>query len=163
MLLHRPLYFFPFLQRQACLKICLYELISSSLLYASVHYSSNSALITLLKVLKITHILVKYIIGRTDTDAEALTLWPPDAKSWLIRKDPDAGQDWRQEEKGVTEDEMVGWYHWLNGNELEQALGDGEGQGSLACFSASGHKELDTTEPLNSNSVFSSSEWKTIY
>ena len=67
-------------------------------------------------------------IGRTD--AEAPILWPPDAKSWLIGKDPDAGKDWRQEEKGMTEDEMVGWHHWLNGRECEQTPGNGEGQGS---------------------------------
>ena len=64
-------------------------------------------------------------IERADTEAEVPVLWPPDAKSWLIRKDPDAGKDWRQEEKGMTEDEMVGWHHWLNGHEFEQALGDG--------------------------------------
>ena len=71
-------------------------------------------------------------IGRTDADAEAPILWPPDAKNWLIGKDPDAGKDWGQEEKGVTEDEMVGWHHRLNGHEFEQTLGDGERQGSLA-------------------------------
>ena len=65
-------------------------------------------------------------IGRTD--AEAPIFWPPDAKSWLIEKDPDAGKDWRLEEKGMTEDEMVGCHHWLNGYEFEQTLGDGEGQ-----------------------------------
>ena len=64
-------------------------------------------------------------IGRTN--AEVLILWPPDVKSWLIRKNPDAGKDWRQGEKGMTEDEMVGWHHWLNAHEFEQALGDGEG------------------------------------
>ena len=74
-------------------------------------------------------------IGRTDLEAEAPILWPPNAKSQLIRKDPDAGKDWGQEEKGTTEDEMVGWHHWLNGHEFEQAPGDGEGQGSLACSS----------------------------
>ena len=63
-------------------------------------------------------------IGRTDAETEAPILWPPDAKSWLIRKDPDAGKDWRQEEKGTTEDEMVGWHHWFNGHEFEQALGE---------------------------------------
>ena len=88
-------------------------------------------------------------IGRTDAEAEAPILWPPDTKSQLIRQDPDAGQDWRQEEKGTTEDEMVEWHHWLNGYEFEQAPGDGEGQGSLACCSPWGHKELDTTEQLN--------------
>ena len=72
--------------------------------------------------------------GKTVADAEALILWPPDAKSKLFGKDPDAGKDWRQE-KGMTEDDMVGWHHWLNGQEFERALGDGEGQGSLACCS----------------------------
>ena len=72
-------------------------------------------------------------IGRTD--AEAPILWPPDAKNWLIGKDPDSGKDLRQEEKGMTEDEMAGWLHWLNGHEFKQAPGVGEGQGSLACFS----------------------------
>ena len=79
-------------------------------------------------------------IGRTD--AEAPILWPPDTKSWLIGKDPDAGKDWRQEAKGTTEDEMVGWYHQLDGHEFVQALGDGEGQGSLVCCSLWSHKEL---------------------
>ena len=88
-------------------------------------------------------------IGRTDTEAEAPILWPPDAKSPLIGRDPDAGKDWRQEEKGMPEDEMVGWYHWLNGHEFEQALGDGEGQGSLVYRSPWGHKESNTTEQLN--------------
>ena len=89
--------------------------------------------------------------GRTDAEAEAPTLRPPDLKSQLIGKDPDAGKDWGQEEKGMTEDEMVGWHHWLNGHEFEQIPGDSEGQGILACYSPWGHKELDTTEPLNSN------------
>ena len=84
--------------------------------------------------------------GGIDTKAEAPVLWPPDAKNWLIGKDPDAGKDWRQEEKGMTEDEMVGWHHWLNGHEFEQAPGDGEGQGSLACCSPWGHQESDITE-----------------
>ena len=75
--------------------------------------------------------------------------WKTDAKNWLIRKDPDAGKDWRQEEKGTTEYEMVGWHHWLNGHEFEQAPGVGDGQGSLACCSPWGHKELDTTAWLN--------------
>ena len=66
-------------------------------------------------------------IGRTDVEAETLILWPPDAKNWLIGKDPDAGKDWRQEEKGTIEDEMVGWHHRLNGHEFEQTLGDSEG------------------------------------
>ena len=74
-------------------------------------------------------------IGGTDAEAEAPILWPPNAKSWLIGKDPDAGKDWRQEEKGTTEDEMVGWHHRLNGHEFEQAPGVGDGQGSLTCCS----------------------------
>ena len=69
--------------------------------------------------------------GRTEAEAEALILWPPDGKSWLTEKDLDAGKDWRQE-KGMTEDEMAGWHHWLNGHEFEQALGDSEGQGGLS-------------------------------
>ena len=83
-------------------------------------------------------------IARTDT--EAPILWPPDAKNWLIRKDPDAGKDWRQEEKGTTEDEMVGWHHQLNGCEFEQAPGVGDGQGSLVCYSPWVHKKSDMTE-----------------
>ena len=74
-------------------------------------------------------------IGRTDTQAEASILWPPDGKNWFTGKDPDAGEDWRQEEKGMTEDEMVGWNHRLNGHESEQVPGAGDGQGSLACCS----------------------------
>ena len=88
-------------------------------------------------------------IGRTDAEAEIPNLWPPDAKNWLLRKDPDAGKDWRQEEKGVTEDEMVGWHHWLNGRESEWTLGVGDVQGSLACCDSWGRKESDTTERLN--------------
>ena len=80
------------------------------------------------------------ILGRTDAEAEAPVLWPPDGKNWLIRKDPDAGKDWRQEQKGATKDEMVGWHHWLNEHEFEQTLGLGDGQGSLACCSPWGHK-----------------------
>ena len=74
-------------------------------------------------------------IGTTDAETEAPILWPPDVKSQLIGKDADAGKDWGQEEKGVTEDEMAGWHHWLNEHEFEQTLGDGEGQGSLAWYS----------------------------
>ena len=84
-------------------------------------------------------------IGRTDVEAEAPILWPYDAKSWLTGKDPDAGKDWRQEEKGTREDEMAGWHHWLDGHEFEQVLGDSEGQGSLARFSPWGCKEWETT------------------
>ena len=85
-------------------------------------------------------------VGRTDAEAEAPILWPPDAKNWLIGKDPDAGQDWRQEEKGMTKDELVGWHHQLDGHEFEQALGVGDGQGSLVCCNPWGRKVLDTTE-----------------
>ena len=82
---------------------------------------------------------------RTDAKAEAPILWPPDARSWLIRKDPDAGKDWGQKEKGMTEDEMVGWRPWLDGHEFEQTLGDSGGQGSLVCCSPWGRKESDKT------------------
>ena len=87
--------------------------------------------------------------GRTDEEAEIPILWPPDVKSWLIGKDPDAGKDWGQEEKGVTEDGMVGWHHWFNGHEFEQTLGNCEWQGSLVCCSPWVCKELDMTEQLN--------------
>ena len=81
--------------------------------------------------------------------------WPPDAKSWLVGKDPDAGKDWRQEEKAMTEDEMVGWHHWLNGHEFEQTSEDCEGQGSLACCSPWRYKQSDMTEQVNNkNSSF---------
>ena len=79
-------------------------------------------------------------IGRTDAEAEAPILWPPGAKNWLTGKDPDSGKDWRQEEKGMTEDGVVGWHHWLNGHEFEQAPGVHDGQGSLACCSLWGHR-----------------------
>ena len=89
-------------------------------------------------------------IGRTDIEADTLILWPPDVKSWLIRKDPDVGKDWGQEEKGMTlEDEMVGWHHWLNGHEFGWTPGVGDGQGGLVCWSSWGSKESDTTEWLN--------------
>ena len=80
--------------------------------------------------------------GRTDAEAEAPVLWPPDVKNWLLRKDLDAGKDWRQKEKGVTEDEMVRWHHQLNGHEFEQTPGNSEGRGSLACCSPGSHKGL---------------------
>ena len=89
------------------------------------------------------------LLGRTDAEAEAPIFWPPDANSWLTVKDPDARKDWRQKEKRVTEDEIVGWHHRFNGDELGQTLGDGDGQGSLACCSPWGHEELDMTERLN--------------
>ena len=83
-------------------------------------------------------------IGRTDVEAETPILWPPDAKSWIIWKDPDAVKDWRWEEKGTTEDEMVGWHHRLDGNEFEQTLGDSEEQESLVCCSPWRHRVSDT-------------------
>ena len=92
--------------------------------------------------------------GRNDAKAEAPVLWPPHAKSWLIGKDSDAGRDWRQEEKGTTEDEMAGWRHWLNGRESEWTPGVGDGQGGLACCDSWGRKESDTTERLNWTEMF---------
>ena len=86
-------------------------------------------------------------IGRTE--AETTIFWSPDVKKWLIGKDPGAGKDWRQEEKGTTEDEMVGWHHWLDEHEFERALGAGDGQGGLACCSPWSLKESDTTGWLN--------------
>ena len=94
-------------------------------------------------------------IGRTEAEVEAPILWPPDAKNWFIWKDPDAGKDWRWE-KGVREDEIIGRHHQLSGHEFEQALGDSEGQGSLASFSPWIHKELDTTERLRHTHTYSS-------
>ena len=98
--------------------------------------------------------------GRNDTKAETLILWPPDVKNWLVENDPDAGKDWRWEEKGTTEDEMVKLHHWLNGHEFEQALRVGDGQGSLACFSPWDFKELDMTEGLNRTEIQNHSLWK---
>ena len=91
----------------------------------------------------------RIFIGRIDAVAETPILWPPDAKNWLTGKDLDAGKDWRQEEKGTAGDGMIGWHHQLDGHEFEQALGVGDGQGSLVCCSPWGHKALDTTEWLN--------------
>ena len=87
--------------------------------------------------------------GGTDAEAEALIFWPPDAKSWLTGKDPDAGEECRMEEKGMTEDEMLGWHHQLNGHKFEQAPGEDEGQGSLA----------DTTEQLNKDNTSKKNKW----
>ena len=88
-------------------------------------------------------------IERTFAEAEAPVLWLSDAKYWLIEKDPDVGKDWRQEEKGMTEDESIGWHYWLDGREFEQALGVGDGQGGLVYCSLWGHKESDATEGQN--------------
>ena len=98
-----------------------------------------------------THIIFIFwiLIGRTDAEAEAPKFWSPDVGNWLIRKDLDAGKDWRQEKKGMTEDEIFGWHHQLDGHEFEWAPGVGDGQGGLAFCSPQGHKESDTTERLN--------------
>ena len=87
-------------------------------------------------------------IGGPNVEAEAPILWPPDVESWLIWKDPDAGKDWGQVEKGTTEDEIVGWHHRHNGHRFGWTLGVGEGQGGLACCGSWGHKVSDTTEWL---------------
>ena len=86
---------------------------------------------------------------RTNAEAEIPILWPRDGKNWLIGKKPDAGKDWRQEEKGMKKDEMVGWHLWLKWDEFEHALGVGDGQVSLVCYSPWGLKESDKTEQLN--------------
>ena len=91
-----------------------------------------------------------WIFIRTDAEAEAPVLWLPDVKNWLTRKDPDAGKDWRQEEKGTTEDEMIGWHHRLDRHEFEHAPGVGDGQGGLVCCSPWGHKEWHTAERVSS-------------
>ena len=88
-------------------------------------------------------------IGSTDFEAETSIIWPPDVKSWLIWKDPDAGKDWGQEEKGKTEDEKVGWHHWLNGHGFGWTLGVGDGQGGLACCGSWNRKESDMTKQWN--------------
>ena len=88
-------------------------------------------------------------IGRTDAEAETPILWSPDKKSWLIWKDPDAGKDWGQEEKGMIEDEMVGWHYRLDGHRFGWTPGVGDGQGGLVCCCSWGHKESDMTERLN--------------
>ena len=98
-------------------------------------------------------------IDRTDTEAETSIFWPPEVKSWLIGKDPDAGKDWGQEENGMTEDEMVGWHHWLNGHGFGWTPGVGDGQGGLACCSSWGHKESDMTEWLNWTELITFIPW----
>ena len=90
-------------------------------------------------------------IGRTDAEAETPVLWSPDAKNWLIGKDPDAGKDWSWEEKGMTKDEMVGFYHWLDGHEFEQALGVGDGQEGLVCCSPWGSQRVGQNDWIELN------------
>ena len=107
-------------------------------------------------------------IGRIDAKAEAPIRWPTDEKSWLSGKDPDAWKGWWQKEKGMTEDEIIGWHHQLDGHEFEQAPGVGDGQGNLVCCSPWGHKELDMTEWLNRIDVHFQSycyyiQWITVY
>ena len=92
-------------------------------------------------------------IGRTAAEAKTPILWLPDAKNWLIWKDSDAGKDWRQEEKEMTEDEMAGWHHWLDGRESEWTPGVGDGQRGLVCCNSWGCKESDTTWQLNNNTA----------
>ena len=104
-------------------------------------------------------------IKRTDAEAETPILWPPDAKSQFIGRNPDTEKDRRQEEKGMPEDQMVGWHHWLNEHEFEQTLGDGEGQGSRSCWTPWSHKESDATEQQTArgrNRVYSSMEMQQI-
>ena len=98
-----------------------------------------------------------WVFGRNDAKAETPVLWPPHGKNWLIGKDSDAGRDWGQEEKGMTEDEMAGWHHWLNGCEFEWTLWVGDGQGGLACCNSWGHKESDMTERLNWTELYTPS------
>ena len=100
-------------------------------------------------------------IGKTDAEDETPIFWPPDGKSWLNGKDPDAGKDWRQGEKGTAEDEMVGWHHWLNGHEFEQAPGVGDGQGDLMCCSLWGRKESAMTGLNWTESSVSEWDWHT--
>ena len=98
--------------------------------------------------------------GRTDVEVEIPILWPPDVKSWLIGKDPDAGKDWGQEEKGSTKDEMVGWYHRLNGHGFGWTLGVGDGQGGLACCGSWSRKESDMPEWLNwTDVIWERAQW----
>ena len=97
----------------------------------------------------LTRIHFLWFGGYNQHDAEAPILWPPDARSWFIGKDPDAGRDWGQEEKGMTEDEMAGWHHWLDAHEFGWTPEAGDGQGGLACCDSWGSKESDTSEWLN--------------
>ena len=122
--------------------------------YSSACYLSDTSSMCQSKAIKPGNIKENQpwiLFGRTDAEAKVPVLWPPDTNSWLIENDPDAGEDWRQKEKGMTEDEIIGWHHWFNGHELGQILGDAEGQGSLECCHSWGHEELDMTWWLNNN------------
>ena len=100
-------------------------------------------------------------IGKTDAEAETPIRWSPDLKNGLVGKDPDAGKDWRWEENGMTEDETVGWHHWLNGHEFEQVLGDGEGQGDLVCCRPCGRRvRHDWMTELDWQHLTKLSSWK---
>ena len=101
--------------------------------------------------------------GRNDAKPETPVLWLPHVKSWFIGKDSDAGRDWELEEKGTTEDEMVGWHHWFDGLESEWTPGVGDGQGGLACCDSWGHKESDTTERLNWTELYAHETITIIY
>ena len=113
------------------------------------HWSCLFCTVTKIKPVKPKGSQPWIFAGRTDAEAEAPIFWPRDVKSPFIGKDPDAGKDWGWEKEGTIEDEIIGWHHWPNGRESEQALGDGEGQGSLVCCSPRGLKESDTTEWQN--------------
>ena len=101
------------------------------------------------RIIYILHVPLLGYLKFLPLHTQSPVLWPPDAKNWLTVKDPDVGKDWRQEEKGITEDEIVGWHHRLNGHEFEQTLGVGDGQGGLVCCSPWGRKESDRTEGLS--------------
>ena len=122
--------------------LCLWTVVLEKTLESFLDYKENKPVITIGNQLRV-------FFGRTE--AEALILWPPDVKSRFTEKNPDGGKNWGQEEKGTTEDEMIGWHHWVNGHEFEQALGDGEGQVSQECCNPWNCKESDTTEWLNNN------------
>ena len=135
----------------------LFSFVFVSLLFSAICKASSDSYFTFLHFFSMVMVLIPVskgdqswvLIGRNDAKAETPVIWPPHGKSWLIGKDPDAGRNWGQEEKGMTEDEMAGWHHWLDGQESEWTPGVGDGQGGLACWDSWGRKELDTTERLN--------------
>ena len=133
------------IQKAECQKIGAFELWGWRRL-SRVHWMARRSNQLTLEEINPEHSFIR----RTDAEVAAPILWPPDEESWITGKDPDAGKDWGQEEKGVTEDEMVGWHHRLSGHKFEQTLGDSEGQGSLACCSPWGRRESGMTEWLKS-------------